>query len=187
MAPQLAPKLTLDAYLALESEAGPKHEYINGDVIAMAGATLEHSRVQVNLLVALAGRLRGGPCQVHGSDLRVEVEATGLHAYPDLTVVCGEPELSPTRPPALRNPTVIVEVLSESTESWDTGAKAAHYRRLPSVRTLLFVDPRRRLVMRQDRNADGTWTLSEQADGEVRVLDVRVPMEEVYEGVRVGG
>jgi Uma2 family endonuclease len=148
----------------------------------MAGATEAHSILQVNLIAALVTRLRGGPCRVHTLDLRVRLDETGMYCYPDLSVVCGEPQFAPTRPETLLNPRVVVEVLSESTEDYDRGAKAAHYRHRASIDTLLFVDSRQRAVQVQRRNADGTWTLSEHTDGAIHILDVTLPLDEIYEG-----
>ena len=117
-----------------------------------------------------------------GSDLRVRLDETGLYAYPDLTVVCGPPEFAQTRPETLLNPRVVVEILSDSTEEYDRGAKVAHYRRRTSVDFILLVDSRRHLVEVQRRNADGTWTLSEHTVGAIRVLDLDLPLDEIYEG-----
>ena len=170
-------------YLAHDRDHEGKHEFVNGEVLAMAGVTEAHSLIQVNLTVALGTRLRGGPCRVHASDLRVRLDETGLYCYPDLTVVCGAAAFAPTRPETLLNPRLIVEILSESTEEYDRGAKVAHYRHRASVDTILLVDSRRRLVELQARNADGTWTLSERSVGAVYLLDFDLPLDELYEGV----
>lgn len=175
--------MTEAEYLAWEELQPEKHEFVNGEIVAMSGVSEAHSRIAINLTLALGNRLRGGPCHLNHSDLRVRIDETGLYAYPDLTVVCGRAEYAPTRPVSLRNPRVVIEILSESTASYDLSAKAAHYRHCASVETLLFVDSRRRGIQRQDRNADGTWTLAESDSADVRVLDVAIPFEEIYEGV----
>jgi Uma2 family endonuclease len=176
-------------YLAWEAEQEGKHEWVNGEVVAMAGASARHSTIQANFLSGLVTRLRGRNCRAHGSDLRVRIAETGLYAYPDVTVVCGPPEYAPTRPESLLNPRVVVEIFSESTEDHDRGAKAAHYRKRPSVQAIVFVDSRRKMVELQARNADGTWTLSERGEGELRIdcVDVTVPLEEIYEGADLEG
>ncbi len=120
---------------------------------------------------------------MRNADLRVRLDETGLYCYPDLTIVCGEPVFAPTRPVTLLNPRVIIEVLSEGTEEYDRGAKVAHYRHRASVELILLIDSRRRLVERQQRNADGTWTLSEHTGGAVKVLDLEIPLEELYDSV----
>jgi Uma2 family endonuclease len=172
-----------DAYLEYDRTHEGKHELVNGEVIAMSGASDAHDRIQVHSIVAFSTRLRGGPCRVRGSDLRVRVDEAGLYCYPDLTIVCGEPEFMPTRPVTLLNPRVIVEVLSESTEEYDRGAKVAHYRHRHTVDLILLIDSHRRLIERQQRNLDGTWTLSEHSTGAVRVLEMEVPVDELYDGV----
>jgi len=97
--------------------------------------------------------------------------------------VCSEPAFAATRPVTLLNPRVIIEVLSETTEEYDRGAKVAHYRHRASVDLILLIDSRRRLVERQQRNPDGTWTLSEHTSGNVVMLEHAVPLDELYEGV----
>lgn len=176
---------TESEYLEIEATSLEKHEFVNGEIIAMAGVSLEHSSIQINLTTALKNRLRRGPCQPHGPELRVHTSETGLYAYPDVVVFCGEPELAPTNPPSLLNPRVIIEVLSDSTETHDRLVKVAHYRHRASVDAIVLVDSRRRLVEIQTRNANGTWTLDERTAGElpIAVLDVVIPFDEVYEGV----
>jgi Uma2 family endonuclease len=185
--PATIAKMTEDEYLAYDRTHAGKHEFVNGEVVAMSGVSDAHDRIQVNLVVALANRLRGGPCHVRGADLRVRLEETGLYGYPDLTVVCGAAEFAQTKPETLLNPRVVVEVLSESTEEYDRGAKVAHYRHRRSVDLILLVDSRRRLIERQQRNGDGTWTLSEHTSGAVQVLEVSVSLEDVYDGVALAG
>lgn len=178
-------RMTEAEYLAFDLAQEGKHEFVNGDVVAMSGASPDHDTVFGNLYLALGNRLRGGPCRVRGPDLRVRLDETGMYAYPDLVVVCGKPEFTDTRPETLLNPRVVVEVLSESTEDYDRGAKAAHYRHRASVDAVVLVDSRRRFVELQTRNADGTWTLAERTAGEVPLvaLGVSLPLDELYEGV----
>jgi Uma2 family endonuclease len=177
--------MTEAEYLEYDRTHDGKYEYVNGEVVAMSGVSDAHDRIQVNATVALANRLRGGPCRVRGADLRVRLEETGLYGYPDLTIVCGEPAFAATRPVTLRNPRVIIEVLSEATEEYDRGAKVAHYRHRASVDLILLIDSQRRMVERQQRNRDGTWTLSEHTSGRVVVLEHEVPLHELYDGVEL--
>ncbi len=175
--------MTEAEYLEYDRTHEGKYEYVNGEVVAMSGVSDAHDRIQVNATVALAARLRGGPCRVRGSGLRVRLDETGLYCYPDLTIVCGEPAFAATRPVTLLNPRVIIEVLSETTEEYDRGAKVAHYRHRASVDLILLIDSRRRMVERQQRNPDGTWILSEHMSGMVAVLEHEVPLDELYDGV----
>lgn len=177
--------MTESEYLEYDRDHDGKREFVNGGMIAVAGASEAHDRIVMNLTLAVGLRLRGRPCRAHTADMRVLVDETGLYAYPDLSVVCGEPELAPTRPPSLKNPTLLVEVLSDSTEGWDRSAKLEHYRRRASVQAILLVDARRRRVERYLRNTDGSWTLTDHEAGEVALeaLGLDLPLEEVYAGV----
>lgn len=175
--------MTEAEYLEYDRTHDGKHEYVNGEVVAMSGVSDAHDRIQVNATVTLATRLRPGPCRVRGPDLRVRLDETGPYCYPDLTIVCGEPAFTATRPVTLLNPRVIIEVLSETTEEYDRGAKIAHYRHRASVDLILLIDSQRRMVERQQRNPDGTWTLSEHTSGMVVVLEHEVPLDELYDGV----
>ena len=180
--PETIIRMTEAEYLEYDATHEGKHEFVNGELVAMSGVSEQHSTIQTNLLAELRIGLRGTPCRVHGSDLRVQLDETGLWCYPDISVVCGTRDFAPTRPVSLRNPRMLVEVLSDSTENYDRGAKAAHYRHRASVDTILLVDSRRRMVERQTRNPDGTWTLSEHLEGHVDVLGVSLALDEIYEG-----
>ena len=176
--------MTEAEYLEYDRTHDGKYEYVHGEVVAMSGVSDAHDRIQVNATVALATRLRGGPCRVRGADLRVRLDETGLYGYPDLTIVCGEPAFAATTPVTLLNPQVIIiEVLSETTEEYDRGAKVAHYRHRVSVDLILLIDSQRRMVERQQRNPDGTWTLSEHTSGTVVVLEHKVPLDELSDDV----
>src|SRR5436305_1067989 len=121
---------TADQYLALEREAEYKSEYINGEIYAMSGASREHNLIAVNLVRELSSQMRGRPCEVYGSDMRVKVAPTGMYTYPDVSVACNEPHFDDRQLDTLTNPTVIIEVLSPSTEAYDRGVKFLHYRKL---------------------------------------------------------
>jgi Uma2 family endonuclease len=179
--------VTEEEYLAWDLAHEGKHEFVNGEILAMAGTDPTHDRVVANLLAALTVRLRGGPCRVHTADLRVRTDETGLYSYPDLTVVCGEPTFAPTRPATLLNPTVLIEVLSPTTAAWDTGGKAAHYRRRASLRGHLLVTVPDRRIELYERRPDDRWLLTpvegEAAVLRIEVLGVDLPLSEVFDGV----
>jgi Uma2 family endonuclease len=150
-----------EEYLELEEQAEYKSEYFNGEIFAMAGGSPEHSAIALNIGRELGNQLEARPCLVFNSDLRVRVAETGLYTYPDVTVVCGEPEFDDRRR-ALLNPTLIVEVLSDSTEKYDRGDKSAHYRRLPSLREYVLVASDRARIECFTRQEDGArWLLTE--------------------------
>jgi len=169
-------------YCALEREGGRKHEFLNGEVFAMAGGTLEHGRLATELARRLGEALDDRPCRVLSSDVRVHIEATGLDTYPDLSVVCGEPNTGDD-PHALTNPVLLVEVLSPSTEAYDRGQKAAHYRQIPGLNAYLLVaqdEPRLELQTRDER---GRWVLSEAGPGEqleIEALEITLDVDALY-------
>lgn len=180
-------KLTEAEYLAIERAAEFKSEFYNGEMFAMAGASREHNRVKENLIVEVGGRLKGGPCQTFSSDQRVKVEPTGLYTYPDIVVVCGRPEYAETDRDTLVNPTVVIEVLSPSTQKYDRVAKLRFYKKLASLREYVLVSQHAPEYERYTRQEDGTWswTLVEGLADELifESIPVRVPMTDVYAGV----
>jgi Uma2 family endonuclease len=139
MSAQAKQWISVEEYLALEREDKDKHEYLNGEVFAMNGASYNHTLITLNVAAALLTQLRKRECTVHSSDLRVKVSPTGLYTYPDVVVVCGEPQFDDQMKDTLTNPTLIVEVLSETTKSYDRGDKFAHYRSLPSFMEYVLI------------------------------------------------
>lgn len=173
-----------DAFLALERDAATRHELVNGRVVAMAGASPRHVAVVSNLVAALHVRLRGSPCRSFATDLRVHVPATGLFTYPDVAVVCGDIERFEKDTATILNPTVIVEVLSESTEAYDRGAKFAHYRSITSLRSYVLADPATLRVERFDRLDDADWRLHEAAVTlDLPSLAIALPLAEIFENL----
>jgi len=129
----------------------------------------------LRLGAALAGEVRlalsGKPCRVFSADARVRIEATDMTTYPDLSVVCGELERAPGDERAMLNPVVIFEVLSDSTEAYDRGAKASHYRHIPSLREYVLVSQSERRIEVQRRNANDRWEIYEFAAGQQAALE----------------
>mgnify|MGYP002619913522 CR=1 FL=1 len=150
---------TFEEYVALEETSPVKHEFLDGEVWAMAGGSPDHAAVSGNLVRLLGQALMERACRVFTSDLRVRVAATGLGTYPDASVICDRIELDPEdrKGHTALNPTVLVEVLSPSTEAYDRGEKLAHYKRIESLREVLLVahDERRVDLWRR---LDGVWT-----------------------------
>lgn len=170
MAEPAPTRLSYVQYLETEASAEVKNEWLRGEVFAMAGGTPNHARLAAAIIAALSRLLADRPCEVFTSDLRVRVEATDLSTYPDVTVVCGELQTSPIDPNAITNPTLIVEVLSESTEAYDRGEKFAHYRRVPSLREVVLVSPSEPRLESYARNDMGEWVLHEAGAGELLSL-----------------
>ena len=139
MMPARKPTMTYAEYFALEDKSAERHEFLNGEVFAMSGGTIEHARLIATTSHALMAALQGRPCSVYAAELRIRIRPTGLTTYPDVSVVCGKAEIDAEDPHAIVNPTVLVEILSDSTEAYDRGEKAAHYRHLPSLREYVLV------------------------------------------------
>lgn len=170
-------------YLALEGESQVKHEYVNGLVYAMSGGTPEHGALALEFARVLGNALTGRPCRLFSSDVRVRIEATSTSTYPDLSVVCGKLEMSPSDPDAITNPVVLVEVLSKTSEACDRGAKANHYRRITSLKEFVLVSQEEKRIEVQRLNAQGLWELRFFDAGEhveLASLNVRLAVDAVY-------
>jgi Uma2 family endonuclease len=177
-------RMTHAEYCAFERAATTKHEYVAGEVFAMSGGSLEHSRLASIVGHLLNDALRGQPCDVLTSDARVRIDAVDADVYPDASVVCGRPETSPTDDHALLNPCLVVEVLSPSTEAYDRGLKAHFYRQIPSLRAYLLVAQDRPRLELQLRRTDGRWELIEAGPGErlhIEALRIDLDVDAVYE------
>lgn len=174
-------RYTYREYLTLEQSANVRHEFLGGEIYAMAGGSPEHARICMNIGASLHGQLRGRGCAVHSSDLRIRVLATGLATYPDLTVVCGRAELDPDDRNTITNPTLVVEVLSPSTEDYDRGEKLHHYRQVPTLMEVVLVAVDERLVVVWRRGAAG-WSSAESRAGQVMLESVSaaLDLDDVY-------
>ncbi len=148
-------------YLRRERKSEFKNEYIAGQVVAMAGASERHNLITTNLVFSFVGQLRRRPCRIYASDMRVKVGEGGPYTYPDVVIVCGTPRFDDEQRDTLLNPTVIVEVLSKSTESYDRGKKFQHYRHLESLTEYLLIAQNAPHLEHFVRQADGRWLLSE--------------------------
>jgi Uma2 family endonuclease len=160
MSVQPRPYLTAFEYLALERGSTIRHEYFDGERFAMTGGSLRHNQIVVNLSRELSLKLKSRPCGVYANDLRVRITESGLYTYPDVVVVCGEPQLEDAHLDTLLNPTLIVEVLSPSTEAYDRGKKFEHYRTLESLEEYLLVAQNEPRVEQYLRQPDDRWLLA---------------------------
>lgn len=187
--PLASPKsrYTPEEYLALERKAQYKSEFVNGTIVALAGATRRHNLIAGNVFGELRGQLRGRNCEVYMSDIRVKVDPTGLYTYPDVAVACAQIRFEDEHADTLLNPTVIVEVLSASTEAYDRGEKFVHYRRLESLREYVLVSQDRVRVESYVRRG-AQWLLSEASglDETVRLESIGcdVVLRDIYDKVR---
>jgi Uma2 family endonuclease len=178
------PRYTIQEYVRLEEYANLKHEYLDGQIWAMAGGTPEHARMALALGSTLIAQLRGRPCAVYSSDARIRVLATGLETYPDVSVVCGREERDQGDPLALTNPIVVVEITSDSSEAYDRVDKLQHYERIAALREIIIVSHREPRVDVFRRGEDGIWTESEQAcaGGRARLASIgcTIDVDEIY-------
>ena len=177
-------RLTEAAYLQLERQAEIKSEYFNGEMFAMAGGTSFHSLIAANLSGELTTRLKSTDSVAYNSDLRVKIEATGLFTYPDVSVVCGLKRFLDEHKDMLLNPTLLIEVLSDSTEGYDRGKKFEHYRQIPTCREYLLVSQKEPRIEQFIRQADGEWLLKEavglNAELKLPSLGIALPLAEVF-------
>jgi Uma2 family endonuclease len=188
----LQPKHHLDFadWLAAEraSDQG-RTEYLNGEVFAIESGTEAHNLICGNLLGELGNHFKGRPCYVYTSDMKVRVESAELGAYPDVMATCGERQFLDDRRDVLMNPTLIVEVLSDSTEAYDRGDKFAYYRSIPSLRAYLLLSQHRVSAELFLRQPSGDWLLSIYTDPSDRIplaaLDTELSMAEIYDKVEL--
>ncbi|NUQ75413.1 MAG: Uma2 family endonuclease [Polyangiaceae bacterium] len=174
---------TAQEYLVWERQQPTRHEFFQGEVFAMGGATREHNLLVVNITAELRNALRKKPCETYPSDMRVKVPATGLYTYPDASVVCGKPEFEDGGMDTLLNPLVLVEVLSDSSERYDRGKKFEQYRSIPSLTDYVLVSQDHVLVEHFRRGEGGTWVLSEvRAGGRVALSgpECGLEVDEIY-------
>ncbi|MGB7925318.1 MAG: Uma2 family endonuclease [Pyrinomonadaceae bacterium] len=180
---------TPEEYLALERKAEDKSEYFNGEIFAMTGASRRHNLVAVNVLASLHAQLRKRPCEIYPSDMRVKVSPTGLYTYPDVVIVCGEPLFDDEQKDTLVNPTLLVEVLSKSTASYDRGEKFEHYRKLASLAEYLVIAQNKYHVEHYIRQPDNQWLLSETDDMQKTIslpsIECDLALTDIYDKVDV--
>ena len=185
-----APRLHLSEadYLTLDRNSiDQRFEFYDGCIVAMAGASLRHELIVANLIAELRNALRDGPCAVLGSNVRTKLSESRSYVYPDVSVLCGEPELVDGAPDLLTNPTVVFEVLSKSTAAIDFDVKAKRYRKVASLQAYAFVAQTEPLVIVVERQGD-EWALRDAAGLDaaftVKGLRIEIPLAEVYRGVK---
>jgi Uma2 family endonuclease len=176
-------RYTYADYVALETASPTKHEFLDGEIYAMAGGSEEHSALAAEVLRRLGNAVGDRPCRVHTSDLRIYIESVGLATFPDGSVVCGPLEQHPPSPLATAlNPTILLEVTSDPSEEYDTGTKLECYRTIPTLSDYVIVSHRERRIIVHQR-VDGVWTARVAiAGGRVRVLGLAVELavDEIY-------
>ncbi len=180
---------TPEEYLALERQADYKSEYFAGEIFAMTGASRKHNLVAGNVLASLHAQLKGRPCEIYPSDMRVKVSPTGLYTYPDVVIICGDPAFDDDQKDTLLNPTVLVEVLSKSTASYDRGEKFEHYRKLNSLTEYLVIAQDKHHLEHYVRQPDNQWLLSETDDMQETIhlhsIECNLALLDIYDKVNI--
>jgi Uma2 family endonuclease len=177
---------SLDDYFAIETDSPIKHEYYQGEVFAMAGASLEHNEIAANVMAELRTKLRGTTCRAYGSDLRVHT-SSGLFTYPDALVICGKAELVEHRPDTVINPTILVEVLADATRDYDRGEKLTLYKTIPALKECLLIEQSHVLVEHHQRGPRSAWRARsyKRLDAAIALSSVglKLPLREIYREV----
>jgi Uma2 family endonuclease len=187
MAAQPHQRLSEEDYLRLERESDVRHEYLAGEIFAMVGASKDHNRIVTSTSFALYAQLRKRPCDLFANDMRVKVGTSGLYTYPDLTVICGEPLFFEEDSNTLLNPTVIIEVLSPSTEGYDRGKKFQHYHALRSLKEYLLITQDAYHIDQFVRKGEANWLFTDYdglaANLNLASIDCTLALADVYEKV----
>ena len=188
MSTQPKPYISEEQYLEIEERSEQKSDYFQGEMFPME-ASIAHALINDNLIVILTQELSGSGCKAVSNKMRLRVSKTGLYTYPDLFVICGKMEVSERDRNSVVNPTVIIEILSPSTEVYDCGKKFAQYRSSPSFGEYLLISQDRVHAEHHKRQPDGGWLLHETSDGETIIflesVGVRFKLSEAYSGVEL--
>lgn len=180
-------RLTAEEYLEFERSSEIKHEFYNGRIYAMAGAKRRHNLIALNIGSEIRGHLKGRNCEAYPSDMRVFVPRFGLYTYPDVSVVCGKPEFQDAVLDTLLNPVLLIEILSDSTESYDRGKKFQHYRSIESLQEYVLVSQNEARIEKYIRQGDGFWVLSEAVGVGSSItfesIDCPISLAEVYDKI----
>ena len=179
--------ISAEDYLKAEREATEKHEYYQGEVFAMSGASLKHNKIFSNLFGEIAHKLKGKECQPYGSDLRIHIPQNTLFSYPDISVICGEANLTDDNFDTATNPTVIIEILSKSTRNYDRGTKFKLYRDIESIKEYILVDSLSVSIEVFSKNESNIWELHEYKTIDdclvSSALNLTILLKDIYEGI----
>ena len=179
---------TLEDYLSVEEMSAVRHEFLNGEIFAMAGRTPEHAALSAAAVLVLGRRLEGGTCRPYSADLRIRVVATGLATYADAAVICGDPVRDPASSTHVINPTVIVELLSSGTEAYDRGEKREHYQQIASLREYVLIAQDRREIEVYARTPRHGWQRSVHRAGQIVELPsigIQFHVDELYDAAGI--
>ena len=182
------PQMSPAEFIEWESIQEYKHEYIGGKIIAMAGVSLRHNKIQTNIIAKIFPLLSGKGCDIYGSDLRVLVKSKESFFYPDATIVCGEAELAEEYKDTVKNPSVIFEILSPSTENYDLGKKFFMYMQIESLKEYITIDSANLFVRISRRKNDNSWLFEQYSDVEtafeITTINQTLHLHELYDGLK---
>ncbi|MEZ5538180.1 MAG: Uma2 family endonuclease [Thiolinea sp.] len=174
--------VTREEYLEIDAASDLKHEFYQGEIFAMSGGTFNHSAISTNVTTALQNLLNNSSCRPMNSDMRVSTPS-GLDTYPDVSVFCGEPELT-DKQRTLLNPIILIEVLSPTTKNYDRGDKFLHYRSIPELRDYLLIDSESVHIEHFQRRDENEWLFHEYRDADAQIyiksIDRMLVLAEVY-------
>lgn len=175
-------------YLDSERLALDKHEFYKGDIFAMSGASIPHNIIAMNCYIDLGTKLKGKNCMPFGSDLRIHIPKNTLYTYPDISIICGEIEKTDDKFDTVTNPSVIIEILSESTKNYDKGGKFTLYRDIESLKEYILIDSEAVMVEKFIKNSDNSWQLTEYKKMEehftIETVAIQIELTTVYQGVQ---
>jgi Uma2 family endonuclease len=176
-----------EEYLELEQAATEKHEYYQGEIFLMSGASKKHNEIYSNMFTDIGHKLKGKGCKPYGSDFRVHIPKNTLYTYPDIIIICGKPELTDDKFDNVVNPSVIIELLSKSTRTYDKGEKFTLYRDIDSLKEYILVDTEKIYVEKHIRNKDNSWQLTDYRLPEnsftIDAVQISLLLKDIYEGV----
>lgn len=187
----IPPKMSPEEFLIFERAADEKHEYRDGVIVAMSGARRAHNLISLNVGSGLHGALKNKDCETYISEMRVFVPSVQLYTYPDIVVVCGEPKFVDDEFDTLTNPLILIEILSESTESYDRGQKFKNYRGIESLREYVLIAQTSPSIEKYVKHGDGFWMLSEASGVDssitLETIDCPLSLADVYDKVNFDG
>jgi Uma2 family endonuclease len=185
-----APKFNFispEQYLEMERASETKHEYYNGEVFAMSGASIPHNFVFHNVYGGLVIHLKGSGCKPFGSDMRIHIPLNSLYTYPDISIICGKPETTDAFTDNVTNPSVIIEILSKSTKDYDRGTKFSLYRSIKTLKEYILIDSTSILVEKYTRQENNSWILTEYQElhenFHISTISLTLTLKDIYEDV----
>ncbi len=187
-APKYYPRMSPSDFLEWERKQEDKHEYAGGQIFAMAGASVNHNKILANVIGRTWNHLQGKDCNIYPSDLRIAVKSKNSFFYPDATIICGEPEFDDDNiSDTVKNPSVIFEILSPSTEDYDIGKKLFFYMQIDSLRQYIIIDSRSTHLRITTKTENGNWKFQELTEKNntlsIESININLELSEIYDGV----